>query len=120
MAKLTKEEVVTIHVLRHTGETNQAIAARLGITEGAVRYHLRRQAQAASDGRSKLSLIQQLQLTEVVDHWHAGQLERLPPGRLHGDLPAENDLLHVVIVPASVEPLVFDSALGRLFLFEQA
>lgn len=81
MAKLTKEEVVTIHVLRQTGETNQAIAARLGITEGAVRYHLRRQAQAANDGRSKLSLIQELQLTEVVDHWHADQLERLPQGR---------------------------------------
>jgi hypothetical protein len=28
VAKLTKEEVVTIHVLRQTGETNQAIAAR--------------------------------------------------------------------------------------------
>ena len=32
--KLNKEEVVTIEVLRLKGETNQAIVARLGITEG--------------------------------------------------------------------------------------
>ena len=81
MGKLSKEEVVTVHVLRQTGETNQAIATRLGITEGAVRYHLRRQAEAACDRRAKLSLIEELQLTEVIDHWHADQLERLPPGR---------------------------------------
>lgn len=79
--KLTKEEVVTIEVLRFKGETNQAIATRLGITEGAVRYHLRRQADQAGDGRKKLTLIEQLQLVEVVDHWHADQLASLPPGR---------------------------------------
>jgi transposase len=79
--KLTKEEVVTIEVLRLKGETNQAIAARLGITEGTVRYHLRRQAQQASDGRAKISLVESLQLVEVVDHWHADQLESLPQGR---------------------------------------
>lgn len=72
---------MTISVLRQTGETNQAIAVRLGITEGAVRYHLRRQVRAANDGRIKLSLIEELQLIEVVDHWHADQLERLPQGR---------------------------------------
>jgi len=57
--KLTKEEVVTIEVLRLKGETNQAIATRLGITEGAVRYHLRRRAQQARDGCRKRSLIAQ-------------------------------------------------------------
>gem|GEM_PF-2713303 len=46
---------------------NQAIAARLGITEGAVRYHLRRQAQAASDGGSKLSPIQSPNLQAHVE-----------------------------------------------------
>lgn len=79
--KRNKEEVVTIEVLRLKGETNQAIAVRLGITEGAVRYHLRRQAQQASDGRQKLSLIETLQLVDVVDHWHADQLAQLPQGR---------------------------------------
>lgn len=79
--KLTKEEIVTIKVLRLKGETNQAIATRLGITEGAVRYHLRRQADQSCDGRKKLTLIEQLQLVEVVDHWHADQLASLPPDR---------------------------------------
>lgn len=79
--KLTKEEVVTIEVLRLKGETNRAIAARMGISEGTVRYHRRRQAQQASDGRAKISLVESLQLVEVVDHWHADQLESLPQGR---------------------------------------
>ena len=56
-------------------------AKRLGITEGAVRYHLKRRAQGKTDGRSKTSLLEQLQLVEVVDHWWQDQLERLPSGR---------------------------------------
>jgi len=64
---LTKEEVVTIEVPRLKGETNQAIVPRLGITEGAVRYHLRRQADRARDGRRKLSLIQELQLIDDLN-----------------------------------------------------
>ncbi len=79
--KLTKKEVVTIEVLRQTGETNQDIAARLGITEGAVRYHLKRQADKARDGRTKPSLIEERHLVEVVDQWYADQLASLPQGR---------------------------------------
>lgn len=75
---------MTLKVLRRKGETNQAIAARLGITEITVRYHLRRQAQAAKDGRSKLPLIEQLQLVEVVDHWWNDQLDLLTHGRPPG------------------------------------
>lgn len=85
--KLNKEELMAIQVLRLKGETNGAIAARLGITEGAVRYHLRRQAQEAVDGRKKLSLIEQMQLVEVVDHWWNDQQHSLPSGRppnVHG------------------------------------
>ena len=72
---------MTLIVLRQTGETNAAIAARLGITEGAVRYHLKRQAAQASDGRGKSPLIEQLQLTEVVDHWWNDQLASLGANR---------------------------------------
>ena len=36
--KLTKEDIVTLKVLRLKGETNEAIAARLGITESTVPY----------------------------------------------------------------------------------
>ena len=56
--KLLKDEIVTIQILRLQGETNQAIALRLGISEGSVRYHLKRQAQKAIDGRAKLSLVE--------------------------------------------------------------
>ncbi len=68
-------------ILRRQGETNQAIALRLGITEGAVRYHLKRLAQKGKDGRAKLSLIEQLELVEAVDHWWKEQLELLPKDR---------------------------------------
>ena len=79
--KTLKEEIVTMDILRRQGETNQAIALRLGITEGAVRYHLKRLAQEAKDGRAKLSLIEQLELVEAVDHWWKNQLELLAKDR---------------------------------------
>ena len=53
MAKLRKEDVVTLHVLKEKGSSNTKIARVLGVTEGAVRYHLRRQAGGARDGRKK-------------------------------------------------------------------
>ena len=81
MAKLEKDEIVTIQVLKRKGESNREIARRLDVSEGAVRYHLRRQAENASDGRQKLCLIEQLGLEAVVDHWWSIQLEILPDGR---------------------------------------
>jgi transposase len=81
VAKLTKEEIVTIQVLKETGETNQAIAGRLGVTEGAVRYHLRRKKAQATDGRKKVSLIEQLGLVQVVEHWWQTAQEVLPGDR---------------------------------------
>ena len=65
--KLHKEEIVTMDILRRQGQSNQANAKRLGITEGTVRHHLKRMGQNAKDGRSKCSLIEQLDLVEAVD-----------------------------------------------------
>ena len=79
--KLLKAEIVTMEILRRQGETNQAIAKRLGITEGAVRYHLKRMSQKVCDGRAKPSLIEQHGLVEVVEHWWAEQLELLANAR---------------------------------------
>ncbi len=42
LAKLRKDEIVTLQVLKSKGESNESIVARLGVTEGAVLYHLRR------------------------------------------------------------------------------
>jgi len=50
MAKLRKEEIVTLHVLKEKGESNRGVAKRLGVSEGAVRYHARRQDGWARDG----------------------------------------------------------------------
>jgi transposase len=79
--KTLKEEIVTMEILRRQGETNQAIALRLGITEGAVRYHLKRLAQKTKDGRSKRSLIEQSELAQVVEHWWKDQVEQLAKDR---------------------------------------
>jgi IS30 family transposase len=49
MGRLSREEVVTIQVLKEKGQTNTQIAQALGVTEGAVRYHVRRQGR--EDGR---------------------------------------------------------------------
>jgi hypothetical protein len=69
LAKLGKDEIVTLQVLKQKGESNRAIARRLDVSEGAVRYHLRRQATSAKDGRRKFCLIEELALERVVEHW---------------------------------------------------
>jgi transposase len=81
LAKLGKDEVVTIHVLAEKGETASAIARRLAVTEGAVRYHLRRKAAGRPDGRAKPSLIERSGLVAVVEQWWRDQLAALPDGR---------------------------------------
>jgi transposase len=48
---LRPEDIVTIQVLQEKGTPGRAIARTLGVTEGAVRYHLRRRAEGAVDGR---------------------------------------------------------------------
>jgi transposase len=47
--KLSKEKIVTLNVLKPLGQSNVEIARTLGVTEGTVRYHLRR--AGAEDGR---------------------------------------------------------------------
>jgi transposase len=79
--KLLKEEIVTMEILRQQGESNQDIANRLGVSEGTVRYHLRRRTMQALDGRFKPSLIEEQKLVEVVDHWWKAKHEELPNDR---------------------------------------
>lgn len=52
-SRLRREEVVTIEVLDEKGEPKREIARTLGVSEGTVRYHLRRKAAGAVDGRAK-------------------------------------------------------------------
>ena len=51
--KLDRETRMTIQVLARNGQSGRAIARILGVTEGAVRYHLRRQEANVTDGRAQ-------------------------------------------------------------------
>lgn len=68
--RLLKEEVVTIGVLAGKGQNHCEIARTLGVTEGAVRYHLRRRAQGAADGRKDRSFKAE-SVAPVIDAWFA-------------------------------------------------
>jgi transposase len=81
LAKLTREHIVTIQVLHERGQSQAQTARVLGVSEGAVRYHLRRARAGATDGRQKPSHIEQRGLAEVVVHWWQAQVEVLGPER---------------------------------------
>jgi transposase len=53
MALLDREAVVTIKTLAKQGVSNRKAARILGVSEGSVRYHLKRLKEGAVDGRSK-------------------------------------------------------------------
>jgi transposase len=75
--KLSAEEIVTLSVLKSKGQSNTQIAQTLGVSEGTVRYQLRRQNQP--DGRhgkpQKAAL-----LVEVIDHWVVTHQPDVPDG----------------------------------------
>lgn len=89
MAKLGREQVVTIQVLDRQGQSHCQTARLLGVTEGAVRYHLRRAAAKAVDGRAKTFLIERLGLEAAVREWWTAQEEHL-----RGARPPSVDALH--------------------------
>ena len=64
--KLRPEEIVTLQVLKQRGQSNSRIAQTLGITEGAVRYHLRR--QGCEDGRANKPRKAD-PVAATIDHW---------------------------------------------------
>ena len=67
--KLTPEERVTLAVLNQKGQSNTQIAQALGVSEGAIRYHLRR--QGAQDGRKNKPKKADA-LAQAIDDWVAG------------------------------------------------
>jgi transposase len=64
--KLRPEEIVTLSVLKSKGQSNTQIAHSLGVSEGTVRYHLRRDGH--TDGRQHKPRKADT-LAEVIDHW---------------------------------------------------
>ncbi len=78
MPSLDKEEIVTVRVLAKKGQNHCEIAQTLGVTEGTVRYHLRRAAEGAADGR-KSKTFKVEPLAEVIAAWHEDRAESSRP-----------------------------------------
>src|SRR5262245_25285264 len=66
--KLRPEELVTLKTLDAKGQSHVQIARTLGVTEGTVRYRLRRQATHAPDRRQGKPHKAD-PLAAVIDHW---------------------------------------------------
>jgi transposase len=90
--KLSLEAKMTIKELSRRGWTNQAMAETLGVTEGAIRYHRRRQAEGAADGRSKQRHLA-AGWSEPIEAWLASRRERAPLNlaALHEHLVSEHE-----------------------------
>lgn len=70
MAITDLEIRMTIKTLAAKGVPNRAIARQLSLSEGTVRYHLRRQACGAIDGRSRQAR-RAGAFHGAIDHWFA-------------------------------------------------
>lgn len=68
MGRLSQEEVVTIGVLKEKGVPQREIARQLGVTEGSVRYHLRRAAEGVEDGRQDKPQLADV-VSAVIERW---------------------------------------------------
>lgn len=76
--RLRKEEIVTIRVLAERGQNHCEIARTVGVTESTVRYHLRRGAEGAEDGRRDKPQ-RAATLAEVIVAWHAERRDEARP-----------------------------------------
>ena len=90
--RLSKEEIVTVRVLAEKGQNHCAIALTLGVMEGTVRYHLRRAAEGAEDGR-KSKRFKVEASTEVIRAWYEERADSRCPitvQELHEHLAEEH------------------------------
>lgn len=92
MARLSREDRMTIQSLAHHGQSNRAVARLLGVSEGAVRYHRRRQAEGASDGRGEQAFVAEGYHAAIVD-WLEACEQSTPTNvaALHAWLVAEHE-----------------------------
>jgi len=82
---------MTIKELAGRGVPGRQIARMLGVREGAVRYHLARQAAGATDGRARQES-KAKPFAAAIEHWLASQGEGAPLdlAALHDWLVAEH------------------------------
>jgi transposase len=79
--RLRAEEVVTIRVLAEKGTSHCQIARTLGVSEGTVRYHLRRAAVGAEDGRRRQPR-RAAGLAEVIRVWMEARCDERRPANV--------------------------------------
>lgn len=65
---LRREEIVTLQVLLEKGVPNTEIARQLGVTEGTVRYHQKKQEEAKMDGRGSKPA-KAKGVAHLIEHW---------------------------------------------------
>ncbi len=92
MAKLDREDRMTIKSLIRQGCSNRHIARLLRVSENTVRYHRRRQTEGAVDGRSRQQPLA-AGYREAIDAYLAARGEEAPSNvaDLHAWLVAEHD-----------------------------
>jgi len=83
--RLSKEEIVALRVLGEKNMKKTEIAATLGVSEGTVRYHLKRKEQGAIDGRHNKPQKAD-EYSKVISHWVESRSE--------GDRPVNVQELH--------------------------
>lgn len=89
MSRLDLEARMAIKTL--SGKTTKTEIARLlGVSEGAVRYHVSRMKAEAVDGRSR-QLFKAQKLAEAIEHWRGQQQGPLNLSLLHQWLRTEKD-----------------------------
>lgn len=81
---------MTIKTLAAKGQSKRAIARQLDLCEGTVRYHLRRMAEGARDGRSRQPHAAS-RYRDAIDHWMQQQDGAANLAALHDWLIAEHD-----------------------------
>jgi len=81
---------MTIKTLAAKGQSKRAIARQLELCEGTVRYHLRRMAAGAGDGRARQQHLATAQ-AEAIDHWIRQRGGASNLAALHEWLIAEHD-----------------------------
>src|SRR5919106_2774297 len=74
MGRLDAEARMTIKALSARGSSGSEIARLLGVTEGAVRYHVKRMASGAVDGRTG-QRPKTAAVAAAIAHWRSRQGE---------------------------------------------
>jgi transposase len=81
---------MTIKTLAAKGQSRRAIARQLDLCEGTVRYHLKRMASGAIDGRARQARVAG-DYRKAIDHWMSGREAMSNLAALHDWLVAEHD-----------------------------